>query len=90
MIKVMIEAGHNPADKLWVEASDVDRMAALMCYIQLRLWNVPAGVIVGDTLSREIREVGCTPAHHLGFWMHRLCRNPSPQLPRHSKSIPGR
>ena len=49
LVKVMITAGHNPAEKLWVQAIDVDRMAALMCYIQLSLWNVPAEVIVGNT-----------------------------------------
>jgi hypothetical protein len=52
----------------------VDRMAALMCYIQLSLWNVPAEVIVGNTLSLEIREVWYTPAHHMGLWKYRLRR----------------
>lgn len=74
LVKVMITAGHNPAEKLWVQAIDVDRMAALMCYIQLSLWNVPAEVIVGNTLSWEIREVWYTPAHHLGLWKYRLRR----------------
>jgi hypothetical protein len=35
LVKVLIEAGHNPADKLWVQCIDVDRLAALMCFIQL-------------------------------------------------------
>jgi len=74
LVKVMISAGHNPAEKLWVQAIDVDRMAALMCYIQLSLWNVPAEVIVGNTLSWDIREVWYTPAHHLGLWKYRLKR----------------
>mgnify|MGYP000232899357 FL=1 len=74
LVKVMISAGHNPAEKLWVQAIDVDRMAALMCYIQLSLWNVPAEVIVGNTLSWDIREVWYTPAHHLGLWKYRLRR----------------
>lgn len=74
LVKVMITAGHNPAEKLWVQAIDVDRMAALMCYIQLSLWNVPAEVIVGNTLSWDIREVWYTPAHHLGLWKYRLHR----------------
>ncbi|WP_420011059.1 hypothetical protein [Tateyamaria sp.] len=38
------------------------------------LWNVPAEVIVGNTLSWDIREVWYTPAHHLGLWKHRLRR----------------
>ena len=74
LVKVMITSGHNPAEKLWVQAIDVDRMAALMCYIQLSLWNVPAEVIVGNTLSWDIREVWYTPAHHLGLWKCRLRR----------------
>ncbi|PID44240.1 MAG: N-6 adenine-specific DNA methylase [Proteobacteria bacterium] len=74
LVKVMIEAGHNPASRLWVQAIDVDRMAALMCYIQLTLWNVPAEVIVGNTLSWDIREVWYTPAHYLGLWKYRLRR----------------
>lgn len=74
LVKVMIAAGHNPAEKLWVQAIDVDRMAALMCYTQLSLWNVPAEVIVGNTLSWDIREVWYTPAHHLGLWKYRLKR----------------
>lgn len=74
LVKVMIEAGHNPADTLWVQCIDVDRLAALMCYIQLTLWHVPAQVVVGNTLTLETREVWHTPAHHLGFWDVRLKR----------------
>jgi hypothetical protein len=75
LVKVMTEAGYDPARKLWVQAIDVERMAALMCYIQLSLWNVPAEVIVGNTLSWEIREVWYTPAHHLHLWKYRLARD---------------
>lgn len=74
LVKVMIAKGHNPAQHLWVQCIDVDRMAALMCYVQLSLWNVPAEIIVGNTLSWEIREVWYTPAHHLGLWKYRLSR----------------
>ncbi len=74
LVKVMTQAGHDPARKLWVQAIDVDRMAALMCYTQLSLWHVPAEVIVGNTLSWDIREVWYTPAHHLGMWRYRLSR----------------
>lgn len=74
LVKVLIEAGHNPAERIWVQCIDVDRLAALMCYIQLTLWHVPAQVIVGNTLSWEHREVWYTPAHHLGFWDNKLAR----------------
>lgn len=70
--KVMIDQGHNPAHKLWVQCIDIDRLAALMCYIQLTLWHIPAQVLVGNTLSMEIRETLYTPAHYLGGWTERL------------------
>jgi len=50
LVKVMTEAGYDPARRLWVQAIDVERLAALMAYIQLSLWNVPAEVIVGNCL----------------------------------------
>lgn len=71
-VKIMLENGHNPADKIWVQAVDVDRTVALMCYIQLSLWNVPAEVVVGNSLSLEVREVFYTPAHYLNGWSLRL------------------
>lgn len=75
-VKVMLSHGHNPAERLWVLAQDVDRTAALMCYLQLSLWNIPAVVIVGNTLAMEVRETFYTPAHHLGMWDYRLqCRD---------------
>lgn len=75
LVKVMIDKGYNPSEHLWVQCIDVDRNAALMCYTQLSLWNVPAEIIVGNTLSWDIREVWYTPAHHLGLWKYRLRRN---------------
>lgn len=71
-VKVMLSHGHDPAKRLWVQCQDVDRTAALMCYLQLSLWNVPGAVIVGNTLAMEVREVFYTPAHYLGFWEYRL------------------
>lgn len=69
---LLIEKGFNPANKLWVEAIDLDRTSALMCYIQLSLWNIPARVIVGNALTLEIRESFYTPAHYLYFWEAKL------------------
>ena len=45
-----------------------------MCYVQLSLWNVPAQVIVGDTLKWELREIWYSPAHHLGNWSYKLSK----------------
>ncbi len=71
-VKELISCGHNPAEKLWVQCIDIDRVASMMCYIQLSLWNVPAQVIVGNTLSGEYREFFYTPAHYLFGWDQKL------------------
>jgi hypothetical protein len=73
-VKIMIEAKLNPMHRLWVQAQDIDRTAALMCYIQLSLWGVPAAVVVGNTLANEQREVFHTIGHHMGGWKWRLAR----------------
>jgi type I restriction-modification system DNA methylase subunit len=71
-VNLMVKNGYNPMYKMWVQCIDIDRLSALMCYIQLSLWNVPAQVIVGDSLSLEYREVLYTPAHYWGCWDMRL------------------
>jgi hypothetical protein len=73
-VKVLLEKGWNPVEKIWVQAQDIDRTAALMCYLQLALWHVPAAVVVGNTIAMEEREVFYTPAHYLGFWPRKLAR----------------
>lgn len=72
VINHMISKGINPAHRVFVEAIDIDRTAALMCYIQLSLWNVPAEIIVGDCLRMEYREHWFTPAYVLNGWEARL------------------
>lgn len=78
-VNQMLAAGHNPADRLWVQCTDVDRLAALMCYVQLSLWHIPAEIIVGNTLSLEVRERWFTPAHILGNWSYKLRRRAEEQ-----------
>lgn len=74
VVEILQRSGHDPARHLWIQAVDIDRVSALMCYIQLTLWNVPAEVIVGDTLRLEIRESWYTPAYELNGWRERLRR----------------
>ena len=71
-VKVLMQAGYNPANVMWIQAIDIDRVSALMCYIQLTLWHVPAEVIVGDALSLKYREHWFTPSHYLGGWKQKL------------------
>lgn len=71
-VKVLMKAGYNPANVLWIQAVDIDRVSALMCYIQLTLWHVPAEIIVGNALTLEYREHWYTPSHYLGGWQQKL------------------
>ena len=68
----MIRNKINPAEKLFVQCIDIDRVMAFMCYVQLSLWNIPAEIIVGNTLTMEWREVYYTPAYYLWNWDFRL------------------
>lgn len=64
--------GINYQTQLHVTAVDVDERAAHMAYVQLSLLHIPAEVIVGDTLTGEVRDRYFTPAHILGGWTQRL------------------
>lgn len=81
--KLLISQGHNPCKRMWAQCIDIDRMVALMCYVQLSLWNIPAVVIMGNSLTNEIQEVFHTPAHYLGCWDAKL-RQSSQENPIHS------
>lgn len=70
--EVMREAGHNPQKKLWVQCWEVDSTTARMCYIQLALLHIPAEIVIGNSLTLEVRQVMRTPAHYLGFWSSKL------------------
>lgn len=71
-VNEMLKKGLDPAQKLFCQCIDIDRLASLMCYLQLSLWNIPAEVVVGNTISMEFREVYYTPAYYLGDWKTRL------------------
>ena len=72
MAKLLIDDGHNPVNALWCKCVDIDRIAAFMCFIQLTLWNIPAQVVVGNTLTLEEKQVFYTPAHYMGGWTQRF------------------
>lgn len=71
-VKCVIDGGFNPAKHLYMEGTDIDRLVALMCYVQLSLWNVPGRVFVGDSLTLKMREVWITPAYVHGAWYRKL------------------
>lgn len=73
-VKVMLSYGHDSVRRLWLQCHDVERTAALMCYLQMALWNLPGVVIVGNMLAIDAREVFYTLANRLGGWHWRLKR----------------
>lgn len=71
-VRKVIEQGYNPLKHMYVECTDLDRLVAMMCYIQLSLWMVPARIFVGNSLTLQIRETWITPAYVLGKWQQKL------------------
>ncbi|EOV3438321.1 N-6 DNA methylase [Vibrio parahaemolyticus] len=65
---VMYEEGYNSQKQLLAYCVDVDQTAAMMCYIQLALWGVPAVVTIGNTLTMQFSRTMLTPMYHLGGW----------------------
>lgn len=86
-VKEMLNQKINPVHHLWVQAVDIDRMVALMCYIQLSLWGVPAQIIVGNTLTLEHREQFFTPTHYTFHWDYKL-RKQRKKLAEEKERIP--
>lgn len=66
--ETMLQRGFNPQEKLWVQCTDIDRVAAMMAYVQLSLLGIPAEVIHGNSLSCEVFRSYKTPFHYLGMW----------------------
>jgi hypothetical protein len=83
LAEAMLDAGINYQQHLHVTAVDVDERAAHMAYIQFSLLNIPAIVIVGNSITLEMRETWYTPAHILNGWSHKLRRRDS-----HGQAMP--
>jgi len=73
--EMLLEKGINPQKAIWAHCTDVDTVAAMMCYIQLSLLHIPAEIVIGNSLTLECRRVMRTPAHYLGFWDSKLKRH---------------
>ncbi len=65
---VMFEEKYNPQKQLLAYCVDVDQTAAMMCYIQLALWGIPAVVTIGNTLTMQFSRTMLTPMYHVGGW----------------------
>ncbi|MDP8185353.1 N-6 DNA methylase [Phocoenobacter skyensis] len=69
---VLKSGGFNPQQQMWVQARDLDFTAAMMCYIQMTLLGIPGEVIVGNTLTHEVKHHCYTLFHVLNNWDIRL------------------
>ncbi|HEC8685036.1 TPA: DUF1738 domain-containing protein [Salmonella enterica subsp. enterica serovar Oranienburg] len=72
--EAMLEAGYNPQKQMLAFCTDIDPLAAMLCYIQLTLMHIPAVVCVGNSLTMEITREMATPAYRLGLWDLKLYR----------------
>ncbi|MFS7282056.1 N-6 DNA methylase [Serratia proteamaculans] len=59
----MLDAGYNPQRQLLVQCTDLDPVAARMCYVQLSLLGMQACVRIGNTITQNITREMFTP-----FW----------------------
>ncbi len=89
---VMFNEGYNPQQQLLAHCVDVDQTAAMMCYIQLALWGIPAKVTIGNTLTMQFSRTMLTPMYQLGGWAFKeLSGNqlsiPATGLVSHAKTI---
>lgn len=64
--------GINYQEQVLFVAQDIDRTAAMMCYIQMSLLGCPAIVAIGDSLVKPFphpdNEVWCTLFYYLNQW----------------------
>jgi len=74
LAQTMRAQGINYQRHLHVTAVDIDARVAHMAYIQFSLLHIPAVVVVGNSLSLEIRSYWYTPAHIMGGWSAKLAR----------------
>lgn len=65
--KYMLEKGCNPQKKLLVFCTDIDPVAAGMCYIQLSLLGISACVRIGNSLTQVIQRTMHTPFWYMRF-----------------------
>ncbi|HIB1590385.1 TPA: ArdC-like ssDNA-binding domain-containing protein [Salmonella enterica subsp. enterica serovar Muenchen] len=72
--EAMLEAGYNPQRQMLAYCTDIDPLAAMLCYIQLTLMHIPAVVCVGNSLTMAITREMATPAYRLGLWDLKLHR----------------
>ncbi len=70
--QVLKQNGLITKDVMWAQAQDIDPLCFMMCFIQLSLLDIPARVVLGDTLAVEERKVLYTPAFVEKNWFEKI------------------
>lgn len=70
--ELLAQRGVDVGKHVFMHAQDIDQIAAEMCYIQLSIRGIPAEVVVGNSLNREVRRIYYTPALRRHNWFERL------------------
>ena len=70
--ETVTKQGFNPSEVMWCQAQDIDNLCFMMTYIQLSLLDVPARVVLGDTLAFEENKVLYTPAFIREDWFGKI------------------
>ncbi|MGP3227927.1 N-6 DNA methylase, partial [Serratia nevei] len=68
----LLMQGYNPQQQLYIRCTDIDPMAADMCFVQLALLGLPATVYTGNTLSMSMTKVRHTPIYYINGWGEKL------------------
>ncbi len=81
LVNVLRENHVNYQEKVFIVAQDIERTAALMCYIQLSMLGCAAAIFIGDTICNpatdnptrlELDEnVWLTPIYYTPIWQYR-------------------
>ena len=75
--------GVDPTKNMHATLVDLDARCVHMAYLQLSILDVPAELLVANSLTLEVRERWYTPAHILGGWSRRL----GPRAPREAAAL---
>lgn len=69
--ELMRELGYNVSQRLYVQAIDIDSVAADMTFVQLSLLGIAAEVITGNTITLDVYDRRYTPVYYAENWQKR-------------------
>jgi len=70
--EVVAKYGYKSSEVMYVEAKDVDNLCFMMTYIQLSLLDIPAKVILGDSLQMTQTKALYTPSFVKNNWTEKI------------------